>query len=219
MTGCSGRVVNSALSDHSAQLLTTTKIARRTEVPVESYYRCFSDRAMDEAVVLFGEVDWSSVLADKDVEKYYGVFQSTLTQIMNKPWITESIKEKSATIRLLFEELCKGKILRDQYRQFWKNLSEVVEEAKRLANSKYIAESSHKMKATWKILNIIAGKKEETNLDISQLAANTQSLKECLDSINQHLIVAYSNQTSFLQSTSPSEVYNIIRSLKNTAAI
>ncbi|KAL3284712.1 hypothetical protein HHI36_018860, partial [Cryptolaemus montrouzieri] len=94
---------------------------------------CFSNRAMDEEVVLFGEVNWSSVLADKDGGKCYESFQSTLTQIMDmvapkrlhrnrtsksKPWITKSIKEKSATKRLLFEELCNGKILRDQYRQF-----------------------------------------------------------------------------------------------------
>ncbi|KAL3273132.1 hypothetical protein HHI36_014586, partial [Cryptolaemus montrouzieri] len=95
--------------------------------------------------------------------------------------------------------------------------------------------SDNKMKATWKIVNTISGKKKETDLDISQLAANTQSSKECLNSINQHLIgacagrnnlntantrlVKHSNQTIFLQSTSPSEVYNIIRSLKNTAAV
>ncbi|KAL3270772.1 hypothetical protein HHI36_021298 [Cryptolaemus montrouzieri] len=88
---------------------------------------------MGEAVVLFGEVDWSSVLADKDVGKCYESFQSTITHIMDKvapkclnrkrtskskPWITKSIKEKSATKGLLFEKLCMGKLLRDQCGNF-----------------------------------------------------------------------------------------------------
>lgn len=153
-------------------------------------------------------------------------------------WINEDLRTRSRIKRQLYEGMLEGYVTDETYKQYKVDLKMRISEAKKCAHSTYILNSNNKVKATWELVKDITGKNKQcSDFDIENIRKgdNQKSKKEILDEVNDYYInicdnvnknlnnnlkhVFRNTHSMVLDETTPVEIYNIINSLKDTAAV
>lgn len=197
-------------------------------------------------------ISWNEILIDKDpnlsTSRFIKIFQELLNEIFPKKlhkinshekaiWINEELRTRSKIKRQLYEEMLKGKVSKDTYKQYSRDLRKNIEEAKRNSHSNYILNSNNRTKATWDLVRNITGKDNYDRFQLENIRKcdDQKSKKETINEVNNYYIkiceevgeysrrnlsyVHKNNNTMVLYETTPTEIYNIIISLKDTAAV
>lgn len=161
---------------------------------------------------------------------------TTHTKPKRTPWLNDEIRNKCQIKRQLYEEVLRGRITRDVYKQYSSHLHMTIQEAKRRYNTNLILNSNNKIKTTWKLVNNLTGKQGRTSINLESLSNHYNATKtEILNSMNSfyievgkgsvatsdnaHKNVRTNNKSMVLYDTEPVEVFNTICSLKNTMAV
>lgn len=153
-------------------------------------------------------------------------------------WMNNDLRTRSRIKRQMYEGMLEGHVTAEAYKEYKVDLKKKITEAKKYSNSNYILNSNNKVKATWELVKNITGKdKTSNNFDIENIrqSDNQKSKKEILDEINDYYInvcddvnknmsnnfkhVFRNKYSMVLYETTPVEIYNIIHSLKDTAAV
>lgn len=243
------RINKSGLSDHYGleSFLETKSLHHKNEIHER---RLISNRSIEEIKNKINLTDWNPIFRNPDpsvcTSSFVAIIKDTINdicpkkKILKKPngnvqWITRDIKMKSRIKRQLYEKVRNGHCPKEIYKEYCKQLKELIRTTKIEMNSQYIENSSNKVKTTWNLVRHITGKLNASKLDISDVAeAQGKTVAEILNNINDFFInqcediipkhgaqladIGYNPLTMVLFDTDPTEVYNIIHSLNNTLA-
>lgn len=244
----SAAVIENALSDHHAQL-----ISFRSEQVVPLDYKYVTKRIYSrKRLLLFRQelqiVDWSPVLECNDVNVCYNTFISKIKCLMNvifpikkynckkfyNGWITKGIKISCKNKRKLYCEKKEGKVSNDEYKKYEKILRKVILEAKRKSNAEFILNSDNKTRATWSLVRKISENPQKNSI-IDTFAPKYGTSVTALNALNNYFInscpdvdssgtadsfpIAGCQRTIFLEPTSVEEVCRCIKNLKNKKSV
>lgn len=203
-----GYVLNTALSDHHAQVLCvdaidTTQCNKGKEHDF-ILKRIFSENKIKHFKQELQNVDWMSVYECDGVDDAYGaffvVFESFFKQIFvrkkinvtkkGKSWITAGIKISCMTKRILYYKKNRGRVTKQYFNKYCKILKNVIQQAKNMSNQHYIMNAENKTKATWNLVNNITRPNNKKKTVLQNFSDKYDSAEEILNNINQYLVSA-----------------------------
>lgn len=242
-----GDVIENALSDHSAQVLTLPQ-AGSTNNYAPHQFRNYSQAKLKEFQCELSHQDWTTVMNTMDVDEAYNRFSTILIDLSNvvfsfrtakKPrghvkWITKGIKISCTRKRQMFILLREGQINIQEYRTYCRILKRVIRKAKQLSSESFIHNSRNKSRATWQLVKSITDNNDCRRPNLKE-AFEAESLQQLLDGFNRHFTdaalnsnlspnanptkVTGTNLNLFLEPTDNEEIIGIIQSLKTTNAV
>lgn len=204
--GCVGKVVELAISDHTAQIL---------KCPVKQYCnlshwfienRDYSDQNIQKFARYLSQLSFSHVYSCQDANEAFDNFHSTfklfydlcfpvikvrVTSSKKPKWISNGIKICSKRKR---ELLWKYRLSPNQenkitFQNYSKRFRKIVKLTQRSQNDYYIKNSSNKCKATWNIIN--GNKYQQPIEDIKQIKVDKRIIddpQEIANSFNDFYI-------------------------------
>lgn len=209
-------VVNLAVSDHHAQLLSfnDNKITEQND-NVCLLKRIFSEGKKKSFVTELQGEAWDDVINSAEVNVAYDLFHLKFKSLMDrifpikkrfdkkksspKHWITLGIKTSSKKKRELYENVRLGSVSELFYKKYCSILKKVVKDAKCMSNRNFINESENKSKATWSII------KRVTKNNTASGDSILKNIKDCdasispegiLNKVNRYLVTACPNITN-----------------------
>lgn len=164
--------------------------------------------------------------------------RKTLTTRNKNSWISEEIKTKCRIKRQLYDGLLKGDCSVETYKKYCNELKLLILRTKQKINSEVLLKSNNKSKSIWTLVKKIIRKTDVQTFPIEEVAKKEgKAVKEVLNQLNDFFIrqahvtsgdldlnldlkhVPKVSQSMYLTDTNPTEIYNIILSLKNTSAV
>lgn len=158
-------IVPSALSDHSAQLISycitsatrTTLIASRSfsQANIGIFNNYLADEAWDD--ILYAEGDVSQTFS-RFLETFMCYFEDSFKLIkkrtcnVERGWLTAGIRVSSRKLRLLADMFSKGLIDACFYKRYKLIYRRVVRQAKRMYFDRKLMNAANKSKTAWKII-------------------------------------------------------------------
>lgn len=197
-------------------------------------------------------INWNHIIVNEDpnlsMYKFIKTFRDVMDEIYPKKlslrnsrerviWMDDDLRMRSSIKRQMYEEMLRGNISYEIYKQYRITLKNKITEVKKRSHSNYILNSSNKTKATWDLVKQITGKDDDVGFQIGNIgdSVNHRNKKEILNEVNNYYVkiaeevngnseknlyhVFKNKNTMFLNETTPAEIYNIIHSLKDTAAV
>lgn len=244
-----GQVITSALSDHEAQILHIESLSKNEpQKESVRITKIFSASKLQQFKELLESETWEGVFQENAVNPAYNKFETTISNAIklifppknikilknvNKSWITTGIKLSSRRKRYLYNEMLANRITREYFNKYTKILKNVVKAAKQLSNKIYVESAQNKGKAVWDVVKTYTGKQKRDNESILENIQG-ESYKDILNHINDKFInqceIIHSQNHNkensreipyslFLQPSSPQEIFNIIKSLKNKKSV
>ena len=176
-------VVESALSDHHAQLLSLVcgvASIKKEEPPVSR--RIFSRTRLEQYRTELLNESWDWVLNENCVDRVYELFINRIRAVLNraiplrktkpiqqktKYWITAGIRKSCARKRQPYKQRLDNEVSESYYKRYSNILKKLIKQAKRMYNTNFIAGSENKARATWSVINKLNKKytKKVTVLD------------------------------------------------------
>lgn len=181
-------------SDHLAQV-TYLKVDKPIQGPKTIRKRHFSDNAIKEFIYFLQKETWEQVLLQEDINISFNAFMSTfkyhfnalfpvktfyLDKNKNNKWMTKGLLVSRNKLRILNDLKRSTQIsveLRcyiNKYQWIYKNL---LKEAKKMENNKFILSPKNKTKGIWQVINKESGKLPYNNYNI-QLLNNTELITD-----------------------------------------
>ncbi|KAK9745825.1 hypothetical protein QE152_g6630 [Popillia japonica] len=168
-------VLVSALADHYAQKIAFSDSQLQKESLPKIEKRLFGNHVLELIKQDLSKMLWQDVVSIQDVNSSYAKFNDILMSIINKhskrrittaadstkAWLTPEIRRQTLIKRQLYEGVVSGRICKNIYKHFCDILKNQINESKKKVHSDYIENSHNKMKATWKIVNEIQGRKKQ----------------------------------------------------------
>lgn len=240
-------VINSALSDHHAQLLSfVTENAPKTKSTINK--KIFSKVKLQHYRQELESYKWEDIYNTENPNEAYDSLISQLTSQMNLIFVNKNIKAKQSNANLwlttgiriscqkkreMYKQKIKGEISPEMYLAYTNILKKVIKTAKKISNVEFITKSENKVKATWTLVNKITQNKQKNskNTIIDNFKDKTDNPQTVLNDINKYFVnacpdikpnipydhryIKRNNHSIFMAPTSPKEVLDCIKSLKN----
>jgi hypothetical protein len=157
------------LSDHVAQLIIFTNIPVLKRKPKLICTRNINNNSMAEFQSLLSWERWDDIFGNNDVNIIFNEFHNTYLRCFyacfskkrirlhdnHNKWIANGIRISCNRKRELFllSKHSNDLNLKIYFKQYCKILTKVISAAKKLHYNRIIAQSSNKMRSTWKIIN------------------------------------------------------------------
>lgn len=199
----SSEVVATALSDHFGQVIAIGRSENESKNQNQcKYAEIVSDKKLFALKQELMRETWHEVMNASDANGACNIFLhrfSTLSRAIfsrkclrstRKPWITQGIKISSMTKRKLYIQKCNGEVPGCLYDDYSRVLKNVVREAKKISNIKYISVSRNKNKAVWNLINKYTGrnKKQNTTSFLEDLRIPRETPLDTLNRVNNFLV-------------------------------
>lgn len=156
--------------------------------------------------------------------------------VRKKSWITRGIKISSKNKRALYISRSRGEVSDEFYKKYCNILKKCISSAKKMANETYLSNSKNKGRAIWNLIDQCTGKgkKEQVTVLESLKAENIKAAESVLNNINDHFInvcprvandshnlsnINFNANSLFLHPINQEEVFEVIRSLRNTPSV
>lgn len=191
------KVITTGFSDHDAQTLQLhiehgNKINSSSSVTYKKG-RSFKEENIQYLNYLLAKESWDSVFNHTSVNLAYEDFHKTFSYCYEialpetkikllkhtKNWVTTGIRESGKRLRFLSRILKNGnvsKTFKDYYLCYKKIYTNVIREAKKLHNDKFINSSGNKSKALWTVVKNELGK---TNRQIKNMKIKSNDREIC----------------------------------------
>lgn len=206
---CDSKVINTAIADHHAQMLTirldTPKIREN-----KTYYtrQIYNKNNINYFCSLLANEGWKEVLnLDLDVNVQFDLFsdllvyyyelafplkKKTLSKNKEKKWISQGIKISAQKLKDLYLLTIDGAeetkmYYKNYYKKYKSIYRQVINKAKKMYNNSIVAEAENKSKAAWKIINKNKITEQTNNTEIKLKVENVKvnSGSEVPDQFNQ----------------------------------
>lgn len=130
----------------------------------------------------------------------------------SNPWITSAIKVSCKKKRILYQQKNRGQIGAEFYNKYCNILKNVIKEAKKMSNKKYIEDSENKTKASWNLVKKITGKNTEHGTILEYFSEKYRSPSVILNKLNDYFInecesIQQNYQYNFNQTVNPLSIF------------
>lgn len=244
-----GVVVDSALSDHHAQIICFNKEVKKVVMEKPGKRRFFSEAKLEQYRLELLSETWENILVVNNVDEAYDAFIGKIIATMNrviglktiqtskqkrKSWLTTGIKKSCETKKKLQEGVRNGWVDNDYLKKYTSVLQRVCRKAKLEQNTQYILSAENKCKASWALVNKIM-KKSSKSSDIFENFNENRNKENLLNNINHYFINACPDvdknqpydmshiksisKSIFMSFVSVEEVIKCIRNLKNKKSV
>lgn len=240
-------ILLTALSDHTGQI---AHLSKHKQKPLGTKkIRPLTTYNMQYIYEHLSSIEWVQLLEELDVEESYNSFYNQIMVCLNlyatekvvhvkdfynTMWLTEDLKNRCKTKRLLYEDTINGRLNKEEYKKYVSNLQKDIDNAKRNANSQHILEAQNKTKATWQIVQGITDFKNNKKFEVKEFEHLNSNTHDIMNMFNNYLLNIRSLNTSgddhlkninlnavnsfYIFPTDEEEVIKTIHSLKNTGS-
>jgi len=183
------------LSDHDAQSTSIHSLIQRPPHKQYRFTRKINEHTINDFLIKLSYKNWETVFSTDEVNKMFNSFLDTYLKIFNssfplkrvhitkknnnKSWITLGILTSCKHKRELFiaSRNSNNLDLKTYYKRYYKILSAVIKEAKKLIYADKIKKSVNKNKTVWDIVNIETNKTGNTE-EISTLKIDGNTIRD-----------------------------------------
>lgn len=244
-----GYVLNTALSDHHAQVLSFEINSIQNE-PKLLHKRFFSSNRVQFFKHELSGVDWTQIYWSSSVDTAYNIFLNLFKNLFDKifiakkclvskkanSWITKGIKKSCIHKRVLFyKKKNKGLISVQFFNNYCSILKKVIKKAKQMSSTNFINRAENKVKATWQIVKQTTGQTSGRVSVLESFSPKYNDPVKIVNNLNNYFINScpnvdndQSNKTYpinrivhsiYLTPVEPKETLRVIGNLKNKQSV